>query len=68
MFNTDGIAETLNSSQLLYGNQRLRQRLRDTARDRSAKEIRDTLLGDVWNFKGDSEQTDDITLVVVKAL
>ncbi|MEM7586445.1 MAG: PP2C family protein-serine/threonine phosphatase [Acidobacteriota bacterium] len=63
---TDGIAETMNSRRDLYGNQRLVQRFRDCARDRTAKEIRDTLLGDVWNFKGDSEQTDDITIVVVK--
>ncbi|MEM7350851.1 MAG: PP2C family protein-serine/threonine phosphatase [Acidobacteriota bacterium] len=65
---TDGIAETVNSRQDLYGNERLRHRLRATAHDRSAKEIRDTLLGDVWNFKADGEQTDDITIVVIKAL
>lgn len=63
---TDGIAETVNSRQDLYGNEKLRARLRATSHDRSAKEIRDTLLGDVWNFKGDGEQTDDITIVVVK--
>jgi len=63
---TDGIGETLNGQQQLYGNERLIQRLRATANDRSAKEIRDTLLGDVWNFKGDGEQTDDITIVVIK--
>ncbi len=63
---TDGIAETMNSRRELYGNERLAQRFLDSARDRSAKEIRDTLLGDVWNFKGDGEQTDDITIVVVK--
>lgn len=66
LFSTDGIAETLNSRRDLYGNERLKQRLRSTAHDRSAREIRDTLLGDVWNFKGDGEQTDDITMVVVK--
>ncbi len=66
LFITDGIAETLNGRQELYGNQRLEHRLKTTAHDRSAREIRDTLLGDVWNFKGDGEQTDDITMVVVK--
>ncbi len=66
LFYTDGIAETLNSRQALYGNERLKHRLRGTAHDRGAREIRDTLLGDVWNFKGDGEQTDDITMVVVK--
>ncbi len=66
LFSTDGIAETLNGRQDLYGNERLKHRLLSTAHDRSAREIRDTLLGDVWNFKGDGEQTDDITMVVVK--
>ncbi|MCP3964276.1 MAG: PP2C family protein-serine/threonine phosphatase [bacterium] len=66
LFYTDGIAETLDGRQQLYGNERLIHRLRATAHDRSAREIRDTLLGDVWNFKGDGEQTDDITMVVVK--
>ena len=66
LFHTDGIAETLDGRQDLYGNERLAHRLRATAHDRSAREIRDTLLGDVWNFKGDGEQTDDITMVVVK--
>lgn len=63
---TDGIAETVNSKGDLYGNERLSGRLKATAHDRTAKEIRDTLLGDVWSFKADGEQTDDITLVVVK--
>ena len=66
LFYTDGIAETLNGRQQLYGNDRLAHRLRTTAHDRSAREIRDTMLGDVWSFKGDGEQTDDITMVVVK--
>lgn len=63
---TDGIAETVNQHGEVYGNQRLGQRLKAIAHDRSAKEIRDTLLGDVWSFKADGEQTDDITLVVAK--
>ncbi len=66
LFITDGIAETLNGRQDLYDDERLSRRLRATAHDRSAKEIRNTLLGDVWSFKGDGEQTDDITMVVAK--
>ncbi len=66
LFSTDGIAETINSRGDLYGNDRLSDRLRDIAADRSAKEIRDTLLGDVWTFKADGKQTDDITIVVVR--
>lgn len=64
---TDGIAETTNGRGDLYGTERLAQRLADTAHDAPAREIRDTLLGDVWAFKGDGLQSDDITLVVVKA-
>ncbi|MEM6796539.1 MAG: PP2C family protein-serine/threonine phosphatase, partial [Acidobacteriota bacterium] len=63
---TDGIAETVDSRGSLYGAERLAQKLKSTSHDRGAKEIRDTLLGDVWTFKADGEQTDDITLVVIK--
>lgn len=66
VFITDGIAETTSSRGDVYGNERLLHRLGHTPQERGAKEIRDTLLGDVWSFKGDAEQTDDITLVVVK--
>jgi len=64
---TDGVAETANYQEEVYGNERLAERLQDFARGRSAQEIRETLLGDVVTFKGDREQTDDITVVVVKA-
>ena len=68
IFYTDGIAETVSSRGEVYGTERLAKRLRKTDHDRSAKEIRDTLLGDVWSFKADGEQNDDITLVVLKIL
>jgi serine phosphatase RsbU (regulator of sigma subunit) len=64
---SDGIAETLNDRREVYGYGRLSQRLRGTAHDRSARELRNTLLEDIVTFKGDCEQTDDITLVVIKA-
>ncbi|MEM8934144.1 MAG: SpoIIE family protein phosphatase, partial [Acidobacteriota bacterium] len=63
---TDGIAETVDGRGNVYGTERLGDKLRTTHHDRSAREIRDTMLGDVWSFKADGEQTDDITLVVVK--
>ena len=63
---TDGIAETVNARGDPYGDTRLRQRLAAISAERSAKEIRDTLLGDVWSFKADGVQLDDITMVVVK--
>ena len=36
------------------------------AGSRTAREIRDAILGDLANFKGDQEQADDITVVVVR--
>lgn len=69
---TDGIAETCNDREDAYGNERLHQRLaafagpRPGGAQRSAREIRDTLLSDIVQFKGDAEQTDDITVVVVR--
>lgn len=63
---TDGIAESPNAGGDVYGDERLHQRLGDMTPERSAREIRDTFLGDLWSFKGDMEQLDDITLVVVK--
>ncbi|MCP4655427.1 MAG: PP2C family protein-serine/threonine phosphatase, partial [bacterium] len=63
---TDGIAETLNARGELYGDERLRHRLSALPHERNAKEIRDMILGDVWSFKADGEQLDDITVVVAK--
>lgn len=64
---TDGIAETLDQQDNAYSGDRLASRLGDFTSDRSAHELRNTLLGDVVTFKGDREQTDDITIVVLKA-
>lgn len=69
---TDGIAETCNDKIEAYGNERLGQRLatiggpQHSGDHRSARDIRDTLLSDIVQFKGDCEQTDDITVVVLR--
>jgi len=34
----------------------------------SSKDIADSIINDIFNFKGEAEQHDDITLVVVKIL
>jgi serine phosphatase RsbU (regulator of sigma subunit) len=36
------------------------------AGSRTAREIRDAILGDLSNFKGDEEQADDMTVVVLR--
>lgn len=63
---TDGVTETQNRRGDAYGTDRLRERLLRSARDRKARNIREDLLSDVWTFKGDAEQLDDITLIAVR--
>ncbi len=64
---TDGVTETANSRGELYGDERLQERLSRVGQQKSAREIREALLSDVWTWKGDAEQLDDITLVVLRA-
>lgn len=63
---TDGLHETRDQQDEIYGLDRLARRLRQCAQKQS-REIREAILGDVWNFKGNAEQEDDVTLVVIKA-
>jgi hypothetical protein len=44
----------------------LRRAVARAADSRTAREVRDSILGDLSNFKGDEEQADDITVVVVR--
>ena len=66
LFYTDGIAETANRADEAYGTERLEQKLISFATDRNATAIREALLGDVVTWKSDREQTDDITVVVLR--
>jgi hypothetical protein len=63
---TDGIVETTNKAEESYGNERLHQHMLKACRRPQAKEIRDSILSDVWKFKGDGKQLDDITVVILK--
>ena len=63
---TDGLTETLDHHDDPYGAERLEARFSSVAAQRTAREIRESILSDLWNHKGNSEQQDDITLVVVK--
>ena len=62
---TDGVTELMNHRRELYGSDRLARRVRENVH-KSSREIREDVLADLWNFKGDAEQLDDLTLVVVK--
>ncbi len=64
---TDGIWEARNTDGEMFGKDRLRQILIDSA-SCSAKEIHDTIVHAVHEFRQTRPQEDDVTLVVIKAL
>jgi len=65
---SDGIPEARSRSGSLYGYDRPRDLLAGLdVSTLSAQGIRDTLLHDVRRFAGSSHQSDDMTLVVIKA-
>jgi serine phosphatase RsbU (regulator of sigma subunit) len=66
IFYTDGLIEARNDGANDYGDARLQRSVERAAGSRTAREIRDAILGDLSNFKGDQEQADDITLVVAR--
>jgi sigma-B regulation protein RsbU (phosphoserine phosphatase) len=65
VFFTDGLVEARNAQDQDYGDARL-ERAVARALGGTAREIRDSILGDLSNFKGDAEQADDITVVVAR--
>lgn len=66
VFYTDGLVEARNARDHDYGDERLKRAVARAAASRTAREIRDAILGDLSNFKGDQEQADDMTVVVVR--
>jgi serine phosphatase RsbU (regulator of sigma subunit) len=69
IFYTDGLLDARNHFGKEYGEERLKRtitRALPAGAPGSARAVRDAVLEDLSNFKGDVEQADDITLVVVK--
>jgi sigma-B regulation protein RsbU (phosphoserine phosphatase) len=68
VFYTDGLVEARNAQGQDYGDARVQRAVARVAGtgSASAREVRDAILGDLSNFKGDQEQSDDITLVVAR--
>ncbi len=61
---SDGLVEAMSSDGEQFGWSRLRAILESLDDSASANEIRDLILRTVWEFKGDAEQIDDVTMVV----
>lgn len=62
---TDGLTEAENINKVLYGEERILELLKDTASDSSEEIIKKTL-ADVHRHVLDAEQSDDLTLLVIK--
>jgi len=65
---SDGVVETINRNGDQYGWDRLKGILKNLDGLPSAKEIRDLILRDVWDFKSGAAQVDDVTMLVVRCL
>jgi hypothetical protein len=63
---TDGITEMLDAGGRFYGEDRLRELVRNI-RKGSSEEIMKRIVSDVNEFKGLAKQHDDMTLVIIKA-
>jgi len=66
VFYTDGVTEAMNAQGELYGLERLTGAINKACQS-SAEEIQAKILEELTAFRMDREQTDDITLVVLKA-
>jgi len=67
LIGTDGIWETHNGEGEMFGKDRLSHIIRKN-NHKSAGAIQDAVLEAVSDFRGDTEQEDDITIVVIKVL
>ena len=63
---TDGISETRNKKEEVFEHKRLEKMIRDHSQE-SAQAIQEAIVTEVNTFRGNLEQEDDITLVVIKA-
>ncbi len=65
VFYTDGVTEATNTDDEMFGLERLREAVTCAEHD-SAQSVMDTLLNAVQEFVGRQEQTDDLTVVVLR--
>jgi sigma-B regulation protein RsbU (phosphoserine phosphatase) len=65
VFYTDGVVEAMNNKRELYGFERFMTSI-ERGRELDADALLEKLMDDVARYAGDSEQHDDLTIVVVK--
>ena len=62
---TDGLTEALNEQNQLFGRKRVVQLLTGCA-NKTPKEVVDTIITEVKQYAGNMEQSDDLTLLVIR--
>ena len=67
VLSTDGIVETMNAKDELFGHIRFIKAL-EQYKDLSTEQLKDGILAEIEHFKGDAPQHDDITLVILRCL
>ena len=67
LFYTDGVTESMNSNNEMFGFERLEQRIRQLTNETS-KEAVQAIVGEANNFAGKAKQHDDMTVVVVRVV
>ena len=65
---TDGVTEAMDSTSEVFGTERLNGILRSQESGVGSQEIVETIRAGIAEFVGDAEQSDDITMLVVKRL
>lgn len=66
-FYTDGITETENKNKEMYGVERLKETIFKN-KEKSCEDIKEELLFSLNEFKGEYEQLDDLTFVLLKCM
>lgn len=66
LLHSDGLYEATSSTGDVFGMPRLIDSFGAHARDTSAQAVRDKLLHEIWTFKGDAPQADDVTFVTLR--
>jgi sigma-B regulation protein RsbU (phosphoserine phosphatase) len=66
LFYSDGAIEVPNFRGEPFGDRRLLEAAGRSAEGSSARAVRDGIVNNLWRFKGDGVQRDDLTLVVVR--
>jgi sigma-B regulation protein RsbU (phosphoserine phosphatase) len=62
---TDGVTEAMDVNEALYSDERLTSLL-SSRQFESVEEIVDVTVSDVWDFQGDAEQADDVTVLAIQ--